>query len=92
MLFVKDKIEKETDEMIAAFKKNAEHEVWSKMAAAMVEIGGDSYSSGAVEKAFTKERKEGFPHKATVAAVVGKSVSNVDTDEENEVGEEADAS
>jgi hypothetical protein len=70
MLFVREKVEQETEAAIAAFKKEAENKIWSNMAKAMVELGADEYTGGAVEKAYNREKKEGFPHRSTMAAVM----------------------
>lgn len=40
------------------------------MAKAMLELGADEYTGGAVEKAYNREKKEGFPHRSTIAAVM----------------------
>lgn len=70
MLFVREKVEQETEAAIAAFKKDAENKIWSNMAKAMVELGADEYTGGAVEKAYNREKKEGFPHRSTIATVM----------------------
>jgi hypothetical protein len=70
MLHLKDTIDKETEEEIAEFKRKAENEVWKKIAGRMANIGGGNYSAEAIEKGYIKEKKDGFPHKATVDAVM----------------------
>src|ERR1700738_3216399 len=90
MLFSKEKIEKDTEEAIAAFKKKAENEIWVNLAKGIAEIGGDSYSGGAVEKAYMKEKKDGFPHKKTIQAVINGSGSAVGGSNGHEAAAEAD--
>lgn len=36
----------------------------------MVNLGSDSYTGGAVEKAHMKEKRDGFLHRSTVATVM----------------------
>jgi hypothetical protein len=71
------------------------------MAKAMKELGADEYNPGAVEKAYNREKKEGFPHRATMATVMagfssaggvnGGGGSDDDAeDEANEVSEMED--
>jgi hypothetical protein len=45
------------------------------MAKAMVELGADEYTGGAIEKAFNKEKKDGFPHRSTIATVMASYCS-----------------
>jgi hypothetical protein len=70
MLFVREKVLQDNDAAIAAFKKDIENKTWANMAKAMHDLGADEYSGGAVEKAFIREKREGFPHRATMAAVM----------------------
>jgi hypothetical protein len=70
MLFVRDKVLEDNEVAIVAFKKDIENKTWANMARAMKELGADEYSPGAVEKAYNREKKEGFPHRATMATVM----------------------
>jgi hypothetical protein len=70
MLVAHDRIEKETEDAITAYKKKAENEIWVKTALAMLDLGSGEYSGGAVEKAWAKEKKSGFPHRASIDAVI----------------------
>jgi hypothetical protein len=90
MLYVKDRIEKETEFEIAAFKKKAEHEIWGKMANAMAELGADKYTAGAVEKAFGREKREGFPHRISVDAVIseGNSAGTAQSGHDDDEGDD----
>ncbi|OBT65921.1 hypothetical protein VE03_05480 [Pseudogymnoascus sp. 23342-1-I1] len=45
-------------------------ELYARMAPVMVELGADSYSAAAIEKAYLKEKREGFPHAATINQVM----------------------
>ncbi|KFY68961.1 hypothetical protein V496_00660 [Pseudogymnoascus sp. VKM F-4515 (FW-2607)] len=45
-------------------------ELYSRMASAMVQLGADTYSAAAIEKAYLKEKREGFPHAATIDQVI----------------------
>jgi hypothetical protein len=73
MLVARERIEKETEDAIAAFRKKAENESWMKTGQAMLEIGAGEYTCGAVEKAWLKEKKSGFPHRASIDAVMSRS-------------------
>lgn len=73
MLVARERVEKETEDAIAAFRKKAENEIWMKTGQAMLEIGAGEYTSGAVEKAWLKEKKNGFPHRASIDAVMSGS-------------------
>jgi hypothetical protein len=73
MLVARERIEKETEAAIAAFRKKAENESWMKTGQAMLEIGAGEYTSGAVEKAWLKEKKSGFPHRASIDVVMTRS-------------------
>ncbi len=92
MLFVRQKAEQEIETAVAAFKKDAENKIWSSMAKAMVEIGADEYTAGAVEKAYNREKKQGFPHRDTVAAVMAafSSASGVKADGASDGEDEAE--
>lgn len=70
MLFAKEKIDMENAVKVAAFQKKVESESWAQIAVAMVELGSDEYTSGAVEKAYMKEKKDGFPHRNNIASVM----------------------
>ncbi|KFZ02855.1 hypothetical protein V502_11448 [Pseudogymnoascus sp. VKM F-4520 (FW-2644)] len=45
-------------------------ELYGRMASVMVELGADTYNAAAVEKAYLKEKREGFPHAATIDQVM----------------------
>ena len=45
-------------------------ELYGRMASVMVELGADTYNAAAVEKAYLKEKCEGFPHAATIDQVM----------------------
>lgn len=92
MLFLKEKIEADIEEEIAAYKKKAESEIWGKLAKAMVEIGADEYTGGAVEKAYMKEKRDGFSHRSTVATVMAgfSSAGGVNGGDGSDAGDEAD--
>lgn len=70
MLYSYDIMEQEIKNDIAAYTKKAESEIWSKTAAYMEKYGADKYTGGAVEKAYQREKKNGFPHKDTIPAIM----------------------
>jgi hypothetical protein len=92
MLFLKEKVEADIEEEIAAFKKKAESEMWGKLAKAMAKIGADEYTGGAVEKAYMKEKRDGFRHRSTVATVMANfsSAGGVNSGDGSDAGDEAD--
>lgn len=45
-------------------------ELYGRMASVMVELGADTYNAAAVEKAYLKEKRDGFPHAATIDQVL----------------------
>ncbi|ELR10385.1 hypothetical protein GMDG_00798 [Pseudogymnoascus destructans 20631-21] len=59
-------------------------ELYGRMATVMVQLGGDTYTAAAVEKAFLKEKREGFPHAATIDEVMkGPAAPAGDDDDED---------
>lgn len=50
---------------LASFEGSQNHQAWSRMAAMVEDMGGDKYTGDAVQKAYSKERQAGFPHKET---------------------------
>lgn len=91
MLFSKDTIEKQLAEELAVIQKKQEVEKWSKIADHMATIGGDKYTGPAVEKAFNKEKKDNFPHLASVDSVMAGAVGDENTlTKEDPVEGEAD--
>lgn len=93
MLFAKEMVEKENAEKITAFQKKVESETWAEVAKGMANLGADVYTGGAVEKAYTKEKRDGFPHHSTIATVMAgfSSAGGVNggdgSDAEGEAGE-----
>jgi hypothetical protein len=98
MLFVRERVDRENEEALTAFKKKLEadlvtfkkkldYDMWPTMANYMKEIGADDYTGGAVEKAYIKEKRENFPHRATMEAVIAASdpVGGAQNDEEGEL-------
>ena len=73
MLVARDRIEKEVEESVAAFRKKAENESWMKTGQAMLQLGANEYTGGAIEKAWLKEKRSGFPHRASIDAVMSGS-------------------
>ncbi len=90
MLFAKEMVDKENLEKIAAFNKKVENDTWYEVAKGMVKLGGDVYTAGAVEKAYNKEKKEGFSHRATVATVMAKYTSGTGISGGGDKGVEGD--
>ena len=50
---------------LASFESRLEYGTWGRMAAMIEQMGGDKYNSDAAQKAYSKERLAGFPHKET---------------------------
>lgn len=74
---------KETESQL----RKLEGEVYSRMSVVMIELGSDTYSAAAIEKAFLKEKREGFPHKETISKVINGVIAAARNDE---VMEDAD--
>lgn len=58
-------------------------ELYGRMASVMVELGADTYNAAAVEKAYLKEKREGFPHAATIDQVMNGATAQ---DEDMQAG------
>ncbi|OBT60936.1 hypothetical protein VE03_09277 [Pseudogymnoascus sp. 23342-1-I1] len=76
---------KETESQI----RRLEGEVYSHMSVVMVELGSDTYSAAAIEKAFLKEKREGFPHKETISKVINGTATMTSEDETIEARNDA---
>lgn len=50
---------------LASFESKLEYGTWGRMAAMVEQMGGDKYNGDAAQKAYSKERLAGFPHKET---------------------------
>lgn len=50
---------------LASFEIKLEYGIWGRMAAMVEQMGGDTYTADAAQKAYSKERLAGFPHKET---------------------------
>ena len=50
---------------LASFESKLEYGTWGRMAAMIEQMGGDKYTGDAAQKAYSKERLAGFPHKET---------------------------
>lgn len=61
--------------------RRLEGEVYARMAVVMADLGADTYSAAAIEKAFLKEKREGFPHKETISQVINGAASTASEDE-----------
>ncbi|KFZ05603.1 hypothetical protein V501_08187 [Pseudogymnoascus sp. VKM F-4519 (FW-2642)] len=61
--------------------RRLEGEVYARMAVVMVDLGADTYSAAAIEKAFLKEKREGFPHKETISQVINGAAATASEDE-----------
>ncbi|KFY31843.1 hypothetical protein V493_00746 [Pseudogymnoascus sp. VKM F-4281 (FW-2241)] len=68
---------KETESQL----RRLEGEVYTRMSAVMVQLGSDTYSAAAIEKAFLKEKREGFPHKATMTQVINDTAAAASKDD-----------
>ncbi|OBT72338.1 hypothetical protein VF21_09459 [Pseudogymnoascus sp. 05NY08] len=68
---------KETESQL----RRLEGEVYARMAVVMVDLGADTYSAAAIEKAFLKEKREGFPHKETISQVINGAAATASEDE-----------
>lgn len=76
---------KETESQL----RRLEGEVYSRMSVVMVELGSDTYSAAAIEKAFLKEKREGFPHKETISKVINGTATMTSEDETIEARNDA---
>lgn len=57
-------------------------ELYGRMATVMIQLGGDTYTAAAIEKAYLKEKREGFPHAATIDEVMNSPAAPADDDED----------
>ncbi|OBT94578.1 hypothetical protein VE01_07910 [Pseudogymnoascus verrucosus] len=57
-------------------------ELYGRMATVMIQLGGDTYTAAAIEKAYLKEKREGFPHAATIDEVMNGPDAPADDDED----------
>src|SRR5258706_13964348 len=71
MLYSANVIEKQAESELAAFKKKAENEKWAKISEHMTTINAAKYPAAAIEKCFKHEKKENFPHRATIGNFIG---------------------
>lgn len=84
-----EEVEAKRREIDAQLRK-LEGEVYSRMSVVMVQLGSDTYSAAAIEKAFLKEKREGFPHKETMAKVINGVAAAVGGDQDMEGAESSD--
>ncbi|KFX94932.1 hypothetical protein V490_04073 [Pseudogymnoascus sp. VKM F-3557] len=56
-------------------------ELYSRMATVMVQLGADTYTAAAIEKAYVREKREGFPHAATIDQVINGAPAPANDDE-----------
>lgn len=70
MLFAKEQVTKSLAEEIEATRKKLEGDLFNRISTMMVELGADTYSAAAIEKAYGKEKREGFPHQSTINQVI----------------------
>lgn len=75
-----EEVEAKRKELEAQLRK-LEGEVYSRMSAVMVQLGADTYSAAAIEKAFLKEKREGFPHRETMGQVINGVAAVADNDQ-----------
>lgn len=50
---------------LASFESKLEYGTWGRMVAMVEQMGGNKYNGDAAQKAYSKERLAGFPHKET---------------------------
>lgn len=89
MLHAKEEVSRQITEDIEALRKQKEAELWTRINEKMLTLGCDSYSGGAIEKAFNKEKKENFPHRDTITEVLAIRVGG-ETKAQNAEGDAAE--
>jgi hypothetical protein len=80
MLYAKEQVSKALAEEIEAQRKKLEGELYTRVSVVMVALGADTYSAAAIEKAYGKEKRDGFPHQGTIDQIINDSVAAGDED------------
>lgn len=76
LLFAKDIIASDLEQEMVEFQKKQEQEaeshkrrqdaeLWVRISSRITKMGADTYTGTAIQKAFQKEKNDGFPHRET---------------------------